>query len=344
MNSHSHSQTPIAPVMNKMSAIAVLQKSGLAKGPDSIKINGNKIFLLTSGDRKAALQQALLAIKKLVPKTNPKIVPDRSSSIGVIGFDNSPIKIGIKDVSQQGDKSAGVANELELAQIINGVIAEHGYANVTFTDDRGKSISIKKATRVDVSGRSAGTQKTGGVQKADVVLSNASGNSLPISIKKVNAEAWESGEGSFGEKAKAIVTKLAKNGDIKLTKTIGSDGKPNYQLDKEIVIEPTEEEAMKAIFGTDLNPKGGIVIQTFQKEHFVQNGANVKVQCQAIIQTKEDIPESHLMVWLIRNGAGRWPNGYRGLRPMGVVLTRAIGKQGNKDVVLVDKNGKVLKR
>jgi hypothetical protein len=177
-----------------------------------------------------------------------------------------------------------------------------------------------------------------------VVLSNANGDNLPISIKKINAEAWESGEGSFGEKARDIVANLAKNGDIKLTKTIGSDGKPSYHLNKEIVIEPTEEEAMKAIFGTDLNPKGGIVIQTFQQEHFVQNGPNVNVRCQAIIQNKEDIPESHLMVWLIRNGAGRWPTGYRGLRPMGVILTRALGKKGNKDVVLVDKDGNVLKR
>jgi hypothetical protein len=53
-----------------------------------------------------------------------------------------------------------------------------------------------------------------------------------------------------------------------------------------------------------------------------------------------------LMVWLIRNNAGRLSKalGIRGLRPMASVLTRAIGRRGNKDVVLVDKNGNVVER
>jgi hypothetical protein len=61
-----------------------------------------------------------------------------------------------------------------------------------------------------------------------------------------------------------------------------------------------------------------------------------------LLKTGEDIPESHLMVWLIRNDKTR-SNPLPGLRTLGVTLTRGIGKSGKKDVILVDKNGKVVK-
>jgi hypothetical protein len=132
-------------------------------------------------------------------------------------------------------------------------------------------------------------------------------------------------------------------GIVTLKELPGNDG---YALSKEIVVEPTEEEAMTAIFGSDINPAGGIVIQTFKPEHFVQDGNNVTIDAHAVIKSKADIPESHLMVWLIRNNAGRLSKslGIRGLRPMASVLTRAIGRRGDKDVVLVDKDGNVVER
>jgi hypothetical protein len=147
----------------------------------------------------------------------------------------------------------------------------------------------------------------------------------------------------FGEKAREIIDDLVDKGVVELKKLPGDDG---YALSKEIVVEPTEEEAMNAIFGADINPQGGIVIQTFEPEHFVQEGNKITIECHAVIKTKDDIPESHLMVWLIRNNAGRLSKslGIRGLRPMASVLTRAIGKKGDKDVVLVDKDGNIVKK
>jgi hypothetical protein len=110
-------------------------------------------------------------------------------------------------------------------------------------------------------------------------------------------------------------------------------------------MEPTPEEALNAIFGNDLNPKGGVVIQTFKPEHFVQHENTVNVNAHAVIANPQDIPESHLMVWLIRNDSTRNGGslGIAGLRPLGVTLTRGIGKKGNKDVILVDVNGNVVK-
>ena len=109
-------------------------------------------------------------------------------------------------------------------------------------------------------------------------------------------------------------------------------------------MEPTEEEALNAIFGSDLNPKGGIVIQTFKPEHFTQDGPTVTVDAHAVITSAADIPESHLMVWLLRNDSTRNGGslGVAGIRPLGVTLTRGIGKKGNKDVILVDQHGNVI--
>lgn len=332
----------------KADIIGLLTQLGYEES--QLKVSGNKIYVMaqlpdgSNRSRSILLHDIKDAIQQAVPQIKPEIFTNDPgfSSIGGIKFYLSPVKVGVKDAGKQGGKSAGVANEMELAMLLDSVVQAYGSAHVTFIDPTGKTLGLNNVNKVDVSGRTPGTQKTGGVQKADVVLSSPGGN-LPISIKKVDAEAWESGEGSFGDKAAEIVAKLDKKGIIKLERTVDEKGRTNYKLDKEIVIEPTEEEAMKAIFGTDLNPKGGIVIQTFLPQHFVQEENKVTVHCHAIIKNKADIPESHLMVWLIRNGAGRWPSGYRGLRPMGVVLTRALGRHGNKDVILVDKDGNVLK-
>jgi len=251
------------------------------------------------------------------------------------------VRVLVKDQGGQGDQSAGVANEVEMASMLQSVIEKYGSANVTFVDPRGKSLVIKDCNSVDVAGRDTANSK-----KADVVLSSPE-RSLPISIKKLNAEAWESADNLFGSKAREIIDKLVDDGLVKLKKLDKTrDGEPVYALSKEIVIEPTEQEATRAIFGSDLNPKGGVVIQTFKPEHFAQKGNNVTVECHAVIANKEDIPESHLMVWLLRNDSNRNSKalGLAGIRIMGVTLSRGIGKSGSKDVILVDQDGNVIER
>jgi hypothetical protein len=321
-------------------------------GYEDFKINGNKINVLVQipdGAKKAEfrddiLQEVLAVLKKAYPRDGVEYSMDKGiSSLGGIIFANGPVKVVIKDSGGQGDNSAGIANEIELASIIQSVVEKYGSANVTFVDPRGKKMTIKNCINVNVAGRDTGNRK-----KADVVLQSPKGF-LPISIKKLNADMWESADNLFGQRARSILDKLVKEGHIKLNK-IGESKKKNgivpvYELSKEIVIEPTEEEALNAIFGSDLNPKGGIVIQTFKPEHFVQDGPTVTVDCHAVITSSADIPESHLMVWQLRNDSGRNSEslGIAGIRPLGVTLTRGIGKKGTKDVILVDQYGNVVK-
>ena len=332
--------------LSKPDIEAVLKKAGYR----DLKVSGMKIAVLVQipdGEKKElfraqVLKEILALMKQNFPKSKPTLSLDaRLSSIGGIEFADNPVKILVKDTGNQGDKSAGVANEIQMASLLQSVIERYGRVNVTFVDPRGKTLVIDDCTSVEVAGRD-----TGGRKKADVVLRSPE-RSLPISIKKLTAEAWESADNLFGKKARGILDQLVRDKQVKLNKLEKTrDGMPVFSLSKEVVIEPTEEEAMSAIFGSDLNPKGGIIIQTFEPEHFVQTGQDVTIEAHAVIASRADIPESHLMVWLLRNDPSRnsLALGIPGIRVMGATLTRGIGKHGTKDVILVDKNGNVLEK
>jgi len=335
-------------LVTKQQVEAVLRKNGY----EDFKINGNKINVLVQipdGQKKnefrsSMLNEILAILKQQLPQGDPEYSNDPGiSSLGGIVFSASPVSVVVKDTGKQGDQSAGVANELELAALLQSVIQKYGSANVSFIDPRGKRMTIKNCNNVEVAGRDTSDRK-----KADVVLYSPKGQ-LPISIKKVDADMWESADNMFGQRARETLDKLVAEGIVTLnqigTRKTKTGSAPVYELSKEIVMEPTPEEALNAIFGNDLNPKGGVVIQTFKPEHFVQHENNVNVNAHAVISNPQDIPESHLMVWLIRNDSTRNGGslGIAGLRPLGVTLTRGIGKKGNKDVILVDVNGNVVK-
>lgn len=329
--------------VQKDQVVAALKSAGF----EDVRIKGNLIAVLVqipAKQKKDAFRVALLqdierAMQQAFPEDGAKIVQAQrlKSSIGGVVFADSPIGILVKDIGAQGDQSAGVANEIELASMIESVIQKYGTANVTFVDPRGKELTLENCSAVQVAGRD-----TKGRKKADVVLRSESGD-LPISIKKLNADAWESADKLFGGKASVVLQNLQDQGVIELRQTKDDEGNIIYSLDKEIVVEPTEEESMQAIFGSDINPAGGVVIQTFAPEHFRQDGNNVFVQCYAIIREKADIPESHMMVWLIRNDRTR-KNPLPGLRTLGVTLKRGIGARGDKDVILVDRSGNVIRK
>lgn len=305
-------------------------------------VKGNNVEVLVDTPPKnkdAFRKEILLTLLKNLKAAKAAYDP-LGSSIGRIIFADNTTKIYVKDIGKKGDNSAGIGNETAIAEMIEKVIKDHGSANVTFVDDQKRKLRIKNVTQVDISGRSSGTRKQGGeVKKADIVLRSLRGH-LPVSIKKINAEYWESADTYYGAKAGVLIKKLRQEGHVKLLKT----DKPGiFKLNKEIVVEPTEQEAQHVIFGGDINPEGGIIIQTFLPEHFIQDGTNVTIHAHAVIKTKEDIPESHLMMWLIRNDSSRniATIGIPGVRVYAAAYKRAIGG-GDKNIVLVNAKGKVV--
>lgn len=321
-------------------------------GYEDLKVTGNIIRVLVQipgGEQGGKYRKKVLAdiltrfVGTLGPYKPQHLNDPRLGSLGGIVFAGSPVAVIVKDLGKQGASSAGMSNEIELASLLESLIQKYGKVNVTFVDERGKTLGIQGATQVRSTGKDVKGRK-----KADIVIAGSK-SSLPISIKELSAQVWESADNLFGARAREVILNLQKQGIIQLEKIAnravkGGGSVPVYKLSKEIVMEPTEEEALDAIFGSDLNPEGGIVIQDFGPDHFVQKGNNVTVKCHAVIQSVEDIPESHMMVWLIRNDSNRNSAslGIAGLRPLGVTLERGIGRKGTKDVVLVDKNGNVV--
>ena len=329
--------------LSKEEVKAVLDKAGLEN-----TLNGNKFTVLieipkggeSGAQRKQVMQDLLNTMKLTFPKNG--VFHDMSrtlGSVGGVGFTSSPIRIMVKDKKTTGGGSSGKLNEENLRSMLQLLIMEYKTINVTFIDRHGKKLTIKNCS--EVMDASVDVGKPDERKKADIVLTSDSG-SLPVSLKQLNAAQWESADSSFGEKARGILQKLQKDKVIKLNKHINGDD-IYYSLPKEIVIEPTLEETMNAIFGTDLLNKGGVVIQTFKDEHFKIEEDEVTIQCEHVIKSKADIPEAHLMVWLIRNAKAR-NNPLPGLRTVGVTLTRGIGESGLKDVILVDQHGKVIEK
>lgn len=317
---------------DKASVVSALEQAGY-----EVKISGNKLGILTDDQRETVLKDALAFLQKKFPQggavysSDPKI----GSSIGGIKFEGSPIVVLVRPKSKQGGSSSGKLNEENIRAMLQMLIMEYKSINVTFVDKRGLKMGIMNCNQVDDASMNVVDR-----QKADLILSSSDGNTLPISLKKVQADMWESADSTFGERAKTILADLQEQGVVKLEK-FKTDKGGYFKLTKEIVVEPSPEEAMGAIFGSDLFNRGGVVVQTFKDEHFVTKDNNVTIQCEYIFTKKEDIPTSHLMVWIIRNDKTR-NNPLPGLRTLGVTLARGIGKAGTKNAILVDVNGNVV--
>jgi len=311
-------------------------------GYKNVKKSGNFLIVIVDiPSGQANLKFRVETLKKIADELtkmgvnasyNP--IQTSKSSIGFVEIENNPIKVIVKDEKKQGENRAGVANEHELVKIINEQIKQYGSIDVVFQDDRNKMLELRGVNKAIA----AGTDTKGG-KKADIVLYNKN-QRLPISIKQTDAEVWESADSLFGSRARVIVDKLLDRKEIELQEKgsiqIKGQIKPVYRLSREIVVEPTSEDAMRAIFGSDLNPQGGIVVQDFQPHHFVQYDDTIIIDCYAVIKTKEDIPDSHVMYFLIKNMPGRASLGYYGLGTQAVTMTRAFGKGLTKNPIFVD--------
>lgn len=296
---------------------------------------GQKEFRIELMQKLAIQLSKITKLKVIYNPTQTSI-----STIGFVEIIGNPVKILVKDATKQGVNRAGVANEHQLATLIQQEIDQRGSVSITFVDSKGKTLIAKNITAV----KTSGTETKGG-KKADVVLFGKN-MEIPISIKKLNADVWESADSLFGKRAREILLKLRKERKIKITEVgkreVRGNLVPVYKLNREVVVEPTPEDAMRAVFGSDLNPKGGIIIQDFQPHHFKQLDNKITVECYAVIKSNEDIPESHVMYFLIKNFPGRAALGFYGIGTQAVTMIRAFGKGLTKNPIFVDQNGHAI--
>jgi len=215
-------------------------------------------------------------------------------SLGHVDVGN--FRIAVKPLSKQGTASAGVENELNLVQGINDIINEFGVCDVVFTDGS-KNFLIKAATKASRVG-----EDTAGRKKADILVYSGS-ISYPISLKKDNAEYWESADTLWKENAVRFLTKAVANKDVVVEPVAGGV----IKITPSIAIEATPDEAKNVIFGSDILGKGCVVTRTFVSKDFNYDGKLNKliINVSNVITRLTDVPESKKVYFLIRNDSTR---------------------------------------
>lgn len=248
------------------------------------------VFVLTNEKRMDVFNSLL---KQLGGRKNPSTTFGGSlGHIDVAGF-----RIAVKPLSKQGLSSAGVDNEVNLVQAINYVIKQYGVCDVVFSDGSVKFLAknIKEVKRVG--------EDTSGRKKADLILNDTNNKSFPISLKKDNAEYWESADSYWKSNAEFFLTKMIKEKKVQVQSLPGNIVKINPSIG----IEATDEEAKDAIFGSDIFGKGCIVTKTFSGDEFNYDGSKnlLTISVTNVITKLENVPETKKVWFLIRNDSTR---------------------------------------
>jgi hypothetical protein len=292
-----------------------LRKMGYTKFK---KDSSKTISILTEGNRVDVLEK----VEKNLQDMNAKYDPNKgSSSIGAVVADGFTIKA--RPASKQGKGSAGLGNEDAM---INGIeqFTKNGPMTVCITDGK-KKYEYKNVIGVEEVGRDTTNRK-----KADVRLKIKGGGKIPISIKKDNAEIWESADSYYSSIAKKVVDRE----EIRGTIAIEQKGSISY-MQPNLGIKTTNSEKRDVVFGSDLLNKGFVVVKTFRGSDFQmsKDGDMLYVYVTQIIDKISDLKGKDDIFFLIRNDSSRKGSKIRpGLRVLAVKGTRI-----NKNVKVVTK-------
>ena len=282
------------------------------------KDSSKTISILTEGNRIDVLEK----VEKNLQDMNAKYDPNKgSSSIGAVVADGFTIKA--RPASKQGKGSAGLGNEDAM---INGIeqFTKNGPMTVCITDGK-KKYEYKNVIGVEEVGRDTTNRK-----KADVRLKIKGGGKIPISIKKDNAEIWESADSYYSSIAKKVVDRE----EIRGTIAIEQKGSISY-MQPNLGIKTTNSEKRDVVFGSDLLNKGFVVVKTFRGSDFQmsKDGDMLYVYVTQIIDKISDLKGKDDIFFLIRNDSSRKGSKIRpGLRVLAVKGTRI-----NKNVKVVTK-------
>ena len=303
--------------MPKVSSVKVLIQLVNSAGYKDIKeISGKKIAILTSNNRVDVLKD----INKKIKGSSYDKTPSSESSVGKVTIDG--FSILAKPAGKQGGASAGVENETIVVDTIAKILKKAGSMNVIFTDGSNK-YKVPNCIKIASVGKD-----TSGRKKADIVLTNKQNKTFPVSIKKDDAETWESADSYFGTQAEAIINKAIK---AKKTKLISQGS--YYTIEPNIAVEATRQEKINVVFGSDLGQNGAVVTRTFGKDDFNVKGEDIVVECSNIITDLSDVKGDKDVFFLIRNDKTRKsvPK-YPGIR-----VLASYKKRINKNVVIVQR-------
>lgn len=280
------------------------------------RLSGRRIAILTNDNRIDVLQD----IESKLSGATYDETPKSDSSAGRVKYRG--VTILAKPASKQGRASAGISNEYAFVSGINS-IAENGPINVIMEGEN-KTFKVMGCTGAEPVGTD-----TGGRKKADVVLKDIKGNTYPVSIKKSNAETWESADSYFSEEAAEIIKRAVDQGEAELIQTGGV-----YKLRPNIAVEATRQEKMDVIFGSDIRNNGVIITANFSSRSFNLVDETLTVKCDHVATSLRDIVNTNKDVFfLIRNDRTR-----RSVRDYpGIRVLAAYKKRINRNVKVMDR-------
>jgi hypothetical protein len=277
------------------------------------KVSGTRIAILTNDNRVDVLEYVTKKIQGSVYDRTPS----SSSSVGVVNY--GKIYIMAKPASKQGTASAGVDNEHILVNTINKH-AKNGPINVKFKG-KNKDYDVVGCVKAEAVGGD-----TAGRKKADIVVIDTNGVKYPISIKKDNAEVWESADSYYGPTANKIIDDLIKKGKVAVLDQGGF-----YKIEPNIAVKATSSETKSVVFGSDIERDGGcIVTKTFSSSSFKMDGDILVVDCSNIITQMSDVKGDKEVYFLIRNDKTRKSLKYKGLRVLAIYKKRL-----NKNILII---------
>ena len=272
------------------------------------------ILVATNSMREASLKSIM---SKLKQKTDVNY--DKSTSLSSIGHlvIEGKFLLTAKPKSRQGNASAGVDNEIILVEEINNAVKDSDEGSITVLIKHGAdTFKLTKVTKAIRAGAD-----TAGRKKSDVnIISN--GKSVPISIKKDNAENWESADSYWGATARQFIDYAVKEKKAKLNK----DGNV-YKLEPNLAVKASTKEKENVVFGSDiLEGKGAVIKKTFGKEDFRYDTkkATLTIAVSEIMRELSDVTGPSDVWFLIRNDKTRLGSqiGYPGLRVLAVYESR----------------------
>lgn len=277
--------------------------------------SSSTVSIITDKNRIDVLKDVEKRLKILKAKYDPN---KGSSSIGAVVAGDFIIKA--RPANKQGKKSAGLDNEDAMIEGIKA-FTKTGPITVRITDGR-KKYTYRGVTDIQEVGRD-----TSGRKKADVRLITKT-KIIPISIKKDNAEMWESADSYWAPIAKKIIDREVANKQAKLIKN-GS----TYKIVPNIAIKASAKEKNDVVFGSDIKGNGFVVVKTFSKDDFKldKNGDILEIRVTKIIDSPEDLTGNSDIYFLIRNDSSRKGSKIApGLRVLAV-----SGSRINKNVRIV---------
>lgn len=281
---------------------------------DVKKLAEKKVAVLTDKNRVSTLEDIQQKLKGTFDTT-----PTSESSVG-------RVRIGIfsilaKPAGKQGKASAGVGNEDFLVDYINQV-TKNGPVNLIFKAPN-RTFEVYGCK----SAKSVGTD-TANRKKADILIYDTKGHSYPISIKKDDAETWESADSYFSAEAKIIIEKAVAKKKTKLV-----DHNTYFTIEPNIAVAAKLQEKKAVVFGSDLQDGGAVITKTFMSSSFVQQDDVLTVQVSSIITKLEEVKGDKDVYFLIRNDKTRKSiKEYPGIR-----VLASYKKRINKNVIVVER-------